>query len=152
MLPGHNWILPARLIREKARLPEWVMELTPIDAMLYAMRRAFASKEYFVAADIAARAAPYMHPKLVAAAVKVEGTLTLEQLILESMQPPGGDPTVPPVIEHADAPMMPGLPADLPEADLDPKFAAKRRKALRAMGAEAIARVAHEVDGEGERG
>ena len=56
--------------------------------MLYAMRLAFSAKHYMIATDLAAKVAPYVHPRLMAAQVKHEGTLTLEQLVMESMELP----------------------------------------------------------------
>jgi hypothetical protein len=110
LLPGTNWVLPELVLQKRAQpLPEWVVALTPIDAILYAMRLAFAAKYYMIATDLAAKVAPYYHPRLMAAQVKHEGTLTLEQLVLESMQPTLEkarrdaeltDPTSPTLIEH----------------------------------------------------
>jgi hypothetical protein len=56
--------------------------------MLYAMRLAFSAKHYMIAADLASKVAPYYHPRLMAAQVKHEGTLTLEQLVMESLELP----------------------------------------------------------------
>ena len=89
LLPGTNWVLPELVLQKRAQpLPEWVVALTPIDAMLYAMRLAFSAKHYMIATDLAAKVAPYVHPRLMAAQVKHEGTLTLEQLVMELMELP----------------------------------------------------------------
>jgi hypothetical protein len=43
--------------------------ITPLEVMLYNMRRHFKLKQYDEASNIAAMAAPYVHPKLAATAV-----------------------------------------------------------------------------------
>src|SRR5271169_5987599 len=73
LMPGQRWSIPTYLIqREAKRLPDWVLALMPVDAMLYAMRAAFAAKHYMIAADLASKVAPYVHPRLMAAQVKHE--------------------------------------------------------------------------------
>ena len=88
-LPGSRWQIPEYYITKIAKpLPEWVCELLPVDCMLYAMRAAFAAKHYMVAADLASKVAPYVHPRLMAAQVEHSGKLTLEQLVMELMEQP----------------------------------------------------------------
>lgn len=45
--------------------------LRPIDVMIFAMRWHFSEKRYDMAADAAARVAPYLHPKLAVSTVNI---------------------------------------------------------------------------------
>ena len=52
------------LILRDHNIPEWIAVMTPRDIMMHAMARAAAHGMWPLAADIAAKVAPYVHPRL----------------------------------------------------------------------------------------
>jgi len=52
------------LILRDHNIPKWIAVMTPRDIMMHAMARAAAHGMWPLAADIAAKVAPYVHPRL----------------------------------------------------------------------------------------
>lgn len=73
----------AILLREN-NIPAWIAVMTPRDVMMHAMVRAAAADNWPLAADIAAKVAPYLHPRLSQVEMNVrDGVANLSQAEIE---------------------------------------------------------------------
>jgi hypothetical protein len=71
-------LIPPGAYAEVGLTPAVIESITPLQCMLLAMHKAIAADNMGLALSCAAVAAPYMHPRLTAAEVRITNTITTQ--------------------------------------------------------------------------